>query len=214
MASTVNEDSTAYLEITWKDRSSVLATPSSVEYRVDCATNARQLRGWTNLPSVASAMTIVLTGIDTSILDARNSSEDRLVTVRATHADGVEVVYSEFTVTAIREPLVIPIVKGDDYYDDENRQFVFTGGAGWPDLTSATVTFNATCPGDTFTKSCTVSDATGLTKSVTLELTRAETDTMTPTIYKYEIVATLTNGHVLTLVSKGKMIVQDEIVGL
>ena len=84
MLQTVNERTTAYLSISFRDDAGVLATPSAVSYRVDCLTTAQSVRGSTSV-SPASQVKITLTAGDNAIKTYTNKSEVRRVTVVATY---------------------------------------------------------------------------------------------------------------------------------
>jgi len=78
----VNEASTAYLTVTCRDRDSVLATPASLSYRVDCVTTGAAVRATTSV-TPGSEVEITLTPADTAIQAQENISELRRVTVIA-----------------------------------------------------------------------------------------------------------------------------------
>ena len=82
----VNEGSTAYLAVTFRDRDGNAAAPSSVSYRIDCLTTGQEVRGDT-VVSPGSSIEITLAPSDTAILDG-NSYERRRVTVQAAYSGG------------------------------------------------------------------------------------------------------------------------------
>ena len=86
----VNEESTAYLTVQFKDKDGNLAAPSSASYRIDCLTNGQEVRGDTAL-TPASSIEITLTDTDYAIIDQTNSVERRLVTIMASYGAGDDI---------------------------------------------------------------------------------------------------------------------------
>lgn len=86
----VKERSTAYLTVTFFDKTKQPETPASVSYSVHCMTTNTVVRGSTSL-SAASAVEITLTPADTTIINPSNAFERKRVTVEATYgaADAV-----------------------------------------------------------------------------------------------------------------------------
>jgi len=80
----VNEKSTAYLTVTFKDKDGALEAPSSASYRIDCLTNGQEVRGDTALTPGAT-IEITLSPADNAIIDQDNEVERRLVTVTGTY---------------------------------------------------------------------------------------------------------------------------------
>jgi len=76
----VNERSTRWLTIGFKDRAGDAAAPSSASYRIDCLTSGSEIRADTALPAGASPE-ITLTPDDNAIVDESHRVESRLVTV-------------------------------------------------------------------------------------------------------------------------------------
>lgn len=99
----------------------------------------------------------------------------------------------------------VTLVAGDDYATADGRQLKFVDTAGlWPTLTGATVALKVgTGPATAVTLATgTVVTGTGSNKEVDVALTRVQSATLMPTIYyKYALVATLTDGSVVTLSS-------------
>lgn len=79
---TVNEGSTAYLTVTFRDKSGALAAPSSLSYRIDCLITGQVVRADTAL-TPADTVEITLTPADMAIITASNSRETKRVTVKA-----------------------------------------------------------------------------------------------------------------------------------
>ena len=78
----VNEESTAFLGVSFYDKNDELTTPTSVTYRVDCLTNNSELRDWTGV-APQSQIEITLDTSDNVIIDQGNFTEIRLVTIEA-----------------------------------------------------------------------------------------------------------------------------------
>ena len=78
----VNEESTAFLTVSFYDKNDELTTPTTVSYRVDCLTNNSELRDWTGI-APASQVEITLDSNDNTIIDQWNFEEIRLVTIEA-----------------------------------------------------------------------------------------------------------------------------------
>jgi hypothetical protein len=68
---TVNEESSAFLTVSFYDKDDVLTTPSSVQYHLHCLTNNVEVRTWTAL-SPASEIEIGLDANDNAIIDQWN----------------------------------------------------------------------------------------------------------------------------------------------
>lgn len=81
---TINEGSTAYLAISFKDKNGGLKAPSSVSYRVDCLSNDQEIRADTAIQPDES-IEIRLTPTDNQILNQANTKEKRLVTIKAVY---------------------------------------------------------------------------------------------------------------------------------
>lgn len=92
------------------------------------------------------------------------------------------------------------IERGDGYYTADSRSLSWTL-SGHPSLSGATVVFI----GLGLTKAVSVSGST-----VTLELTEAQTAAMPPGVHPFEIQATLSNSHVVTLL-RGRMTVRETL---
>ncbi len=88
---TVNEGSTAYLTVDFKDKDGALEAPSSISYRIDCLTNGSQVKADTPVTPAESSVEIELTKTDNAIISQSNNSERRLVTVTGTYGvdDGI-----------------------------------------------------------------------------------------------------------------------------
>lgn len=82
---TVTEKSTAYLTISFYDKSGALNVPNTITYRIDDVASGLQVRADTAIGAVASSVEINLTAADNAILNTTNRNEQRRVTVVATY---------------------------------------------------------------------------------------------------------------------------------
>ena len=89
--STINELSTAYLTVNFKDKNGVLEAPTSISYRIDCITNDQQVKDDTAV-AAASSIEIELTKTDNAIISQLNNSEKRLVTVTGIYGGDDQIV--------------------------------------------------------------------------------------------------------------------------
>jgi hypothetical protein len=101
---------------------------------------------------------------------------------------------------------VITIIQGDSYYAEDNRSLDFSS-ASWPDLTDASIKFTANAAGNSLEVAGSVITPTG-NRVVRVELTSVQTGALVTgnSAYKYDVQATLANGHIATLV-RGEMTV-------
>lgn len=105
----VNEGSTAYLTVTFLDKAGAQAAPTSISYRIDCLTNAQEVKDDTAVVAGAS-VEITLTPADNAIIAAANSQERRLVTVTATYgaSDAVKADYEYRVRNLAKSPSPVP----------------------------------------------------------------------------------------------------------
>ena len=90
------------------------------------------------------------------------------------------------------------------YLSADGRSIDFTDtSAVWPVLTSATVAFTT----GSFSKVGSIVTPTGANKKVRVELTTADTTSLTQGTGAFKMVATLTGGSIVTLVS-GNIVVK------
>ncbi|MCK5613136.1 hypothetical protein KAR91_65285 [Candidatus Pacearchaeota archaeon] len=82
---TVNEGSTCYLDVSFKDKDGVLAAPTSISYRIDCITSDQEIKDDTDFGAPAASIEIEIDSADNAIIDQANNSERRLVTVTGTY---------------------------------------------------------------------------------------------------------------------------------
>lgn len=86
----------------------------------------------------------------------------------------------------------IELIQGDDYKAADSRAIIFTSATGWPVLTGAAVVLRV---GGFKDYNFSVTNAT----TVTRDFTAAETVLLTAGRYDYQLIATLTNGDVVTI---------------
>lgn len=86
---TVNERSTAYLVIQFKDKDGAAATPTAVSYHIHCVTNDKSVRAATAV-SPSDEIEIALNALDTSIINRAKQFEVKDVFVKATFAENDE----------------------------------------------------------------------------------------------------------------------------
>lgn len=89
----VNEGTTCYLSVAFKDKDGAAAAPSSVSYRIDCLTTGTAVLGDTSATAAATTA-ITITAAQNAILGGR-PLERRRVTVTGTYA-GSEAVREQF----------------------------------------------------------------------------------------------------------------------
>lgn len=96
------------------------------------------------------------------------------------------------------------LTRGDDYAVSEGMQLGWTDTDNlWPILTAATITLQV---GTLLTAVGSVIVATGSFKEIRVELTHAQTLTLLAgTVYYYTVWATLSNGHIVTLVPRSRL---------
>jgi len=79
---TINEGTTGYLTITFRDKGGSDESPASASYRIDDVTTGGAIRIATSL-APAPTVEITLTPVDNRILNTKNSHETRRVTIVA-----------------------------------------------------------------------------------------------------------------------------------
>ena len=100
----------------------------------------------------------------------------------------------------------ITVVRGDDYLDTDGRALTFTG-ATWPTLTAGTVALIVDTSGTPTSYNGTITAAT----SCYVELTTTQTTALSARrTYDYDLQATLSNGHIVTLV-QGTLLVNEDV---
>lgn len=101
---------------------------------------------------------------------------------------------------------VIELVYGDDYYNADGRSIAFSV-AGFPPLVGSTAVVKVDKTSEILSFSCTVVDA----DSIYLELTSVQIATIGVGYWKYDLQVTLSNGHVVTIVKNGTLLVDADI---
>ena len=99
----------------------------------------------------------------------------------------------------------VTIYESDSYDADETRSLDWstTDAGTWPTLTAATIDLRAVSAstGKTITATGSVVTATGATKQAPVELAPSDTAGKPSCDYDYQVIATLSNAHVVTLAS-------------
>ena len=101
---------------------------------------------------------------------------------------------------------LLELVFGDDYYNADNRAIAFEL-TGFPVMTGATVIFCVDKSGTVLTFPCTVVD----TDTIMMELTAAQIATIGVGYWRYDLQATLSNTHVVTIVKSGLLSITADI---
>ncbi len=86
----VNENSTRYLDVTFRDENNALAAPNSVQYRVDCITTGTAVKALTTVNAPSSSLRITLTKAETAIITDTNNQELKRVSIIAEYGAGDE----------------------------------------------------------------------------------------------------------------------------
>jgi hypothetical protein len=104
------------------------------------------------------------------------------------------------------------VIAGADYLTADGYQFDWTdASAAWPTLTAATIEWEASGGGQTYTAAGSVVTATGASKKVRLELTAAQTTAIAALhtgAWQFVVWATLSSGSIIPLV-QGSVPVKD-----
>ena len=85
---TVNEGTSSWLTVSFKDKAGALAAPVAVNYRIDCLTTDTMVRDWTPVGTPLSVVEIALTSDDNDIITPANPVETRRVTIEAIYGIG------------------------------------------------------------------------------------------------------------------------------
>ena len=83
---TINEGSSAFLTITFKDQTGTGVTPTTAAYRLDNA--GVQVRDWEAFTPASSSHIIEITGAENAILNPELATETMTATVRWTYGTG------------------------------------------------------------------------------------------------------------------------------
>lgn len=84
----VNEKSTAYLTVTFRDKAGAAQAPTGAKYRIDDVTGGQAVRGDTEIASPASTVELTLTVADNTMKNGAAATEQRRVTVVAEYGAG------------------------------------------------------------------------------------------------------------------------------
>ena len=95
MTITVNEKTSSYLTVSFKNKAGVLDIPASIVYRIDCITNGIEILTDTVVVP-ASVVEIIIPSSLNSIINNTNEKERRRVTVKATYGVGIEDAINDF----------------------------------------------------------------------------------------------------------------------
>ncbi len=90
---TLNEGSTGWLTVEFKDRLGVLGPPTTASYQIDCLTTGQVVRISTPLSAPGGTVELMITPSDTVILNATNRIEIKRITV--TSQFGVDDAHNE-----------------------------------------------------------------------------------------------------------------------
>lgn len=80
----INEKSTSYLNVSFRDKEGALAVPTSISYRIDCVTTGTAVLAPTAL-AAASEVEITITPTQNAIVTSSNATEQKRVTVTAVY---------------------------------------------------------------------------------------------------------------------------------
>lgn len=101
----VNEKSPIEMKVVFTNAAGDPLVPTTVDWRIDDLTNGAQVRDWTNLPSPASTMTVVVPGSDNAIDENENVKEVQLFGIRVdTGLDGEGHAELEYNVLNLKGP--------------------------------------------------------------------------------------------------------------
>ena len=83
---TINEGSSAFLTITFKDQTGTGVTPTTAAYRLDNA--GAQVKDWESFTPSSSSYIIEITGAENAILNPELATETMTATLRWTYGTG------------------------------------------------------------------------------------------------------------------------------
>lgn len=90
----VNEGTTAYLTVSFKDKAGAAAAPSTLTYSLHCLTTGAVLRNNVSL-TAGTSVEITLSATDNAMQSQSNRRETKRVTVKASYGAG-EAVNSQY----------------------------------------------------------------------------------------------------------------------
>ena len=91
----VNEKSTAYLTVTFRDKAGAMQAPATARYRIDDVATGQPVRSDTDIGSPGSTVELTLTVDDNTLKNPLGATEQRRVTVVAEYGAG-DAVRSEY----------------------------------------------------------------------------------------------------------------------
>ena len=84
----VNEKSTAYLSVTFRDKAGAAQAPASAKYHIDDVASGQPVLGDTEISTPGSTVELVLTVADNTRRNAGAPREQRRVTIEAQYGEG------------------------------------------------------------------------------------------------------------------------------
>jgi len=84
----VNEKSTAYLSVTFRNKAGAAQAPATATYRIDDVATGQTVRGDTDIGTPDSTVELTLTVDDNTLKNAIAAAEQRRVTVVAEYGAG------------------------------------------------------------------------------------------------------------------------------
>ena len=91
----VNEKSTAYLTVTFRDKAGAAQAPATAKYRIDDVATGQPVRSEIDISSPGSTVELTLTVDDNTLKNSIAAAEQRRVTVVAEYGSG-DAVRSEY----------------------------------------------------------------------------------------------------------------------
>lgn len=81
----VNEKSTSYVSVSFRDKAGALAVPTAITYRIDNLSDGAQIKPWTAI-TPASAVEVRIAPAENILLDPAKNEETRRLTFVATYS--------------------------------------------------------------------------------------------------------------------------------
>jgi len=91
----VNEKSTAYLTVTFRDKAGAAQAPATATYRIDDVATGQPVRSDTDISEPGSTVELTLTVADNTLKNPIAAAEQRRVTVTGEYGNG-DAVRSEY----------------------------------------------------------------------------------------------------------------------
>jgi hypothetical protein len=88
----VNERSTAYITVVFRDKTGAAAAPTTITYRIDDVATGKEIRDDTAITPAASTVEIVLTPADNAMASPALAVERHAVTVTGVYGDADQVI--------------------------------------------------------------------------------------------------------------------------